>query len=244
MNVATIEWEWEAFSATALDAYANARRSEAGHLWQRALEKSTVFPAGDPRHAASLNNASIACLLAEDYEKARAGFDDALALWHSGLAWTTTMAVSPLARSSLFHLRMEQRHKRAFGDIRRSRNRELLEGTVALSQFNAALSRLYLDLDDAADRLLADALAARQRACGPNNPEFVQIAKTISGRHDMSGRAEAAQAIDLELAAVDTASARSAVEAWRADQPGEMTDMRRLLGAAHLTAMVHERDFL
>ena len=34
------------------------------------------------------------------------------------------------------------------------------------------------------------------------------------------------------------------LEAWRREQPLDMTDTRRLLAATYLTAIVHERDFM
>lgn len=240
----TSEWEWEAFTVAGLDAYSRARRSEAIYLWQKAADISSSFAVNDPRRATSQNNASISSLLDANHEHARRGFEDALKLWSEGLAWTNSMTVSPMARSSLFHFRMERRHTEAFTEVRRSRSKILLDGAVALTRFNLALSSFFLDIDDAGDQLLEQALAEREQACGRNNLEFIQIARVISGRHDMSGRAKAAQEIDETLRTIDSNTARSAREVWHQEQPGELTDMRRLLASAYLTAVVHERDFL
>jgi len=244
MSIETTEWEWEACSVAALDAYTKARRAEAVHLWRRAKELSARFPANDPRHATSLNNATISAVLSEDHDQAYSGFEAALELWQNGLGWTDSMTVTPVARSSLFHFRMEQRHSDAFAEVRRNRNKILLDGSLALTRFNLALCCFFRDVDDIGDRLLGEALAEREQSCGTNNPEYVQIARVISGRLDMAGRLEAANEIDQELQSSADELTRSALEIWRQEQPGELTDMRRLLSAAYLTAMVHERDFL
>ncbi len=238
------EWEWDALSAAALDAYRSARREEAVHLWRRADALARDFPEGDPRRAATRNNSALVLLIEQDHDGAVAALSSALASWDGALEWTRGMAVSAVARSSLFHQRMEQRHVAAYGDVRRARHREFLGGAVALTRFNLAIARLFLDDDETADALLATALAERERAFGPNNSEVIGIARVLSGRADAAGDDAGMALYDARIQAAAGNRAHDVLDTWRREQPPEMTDTRRLLAAGYLTAIVHERDFL
>ncbi|MDE0705838.1 MAG: hypothetical protein OXH59_19170 [Rhodospirillaceae bacterium] len=244
MGDATAEWEWDAFSAAALEAYRAARREEAVHLWRRAGALAQNFPAGDPRRAASDNNAALALLIDQDHEGAAAALTAALGAWDAALDWTGGMAVSPVARSSLFHQRLEQRHVETYGDVRRARHRAFLTGAAALTRFNLGIARLFLDEDEAAGRLLETALEQRERAFGPNNPEVAEIARVLSASADSAGDDARMARFDDKIRAVAENRATDVLDAWRKEQPHEMTDTRRLLAATYLTAIVHERDFL
>ena len=242
-EVAT-EWEWDALSAAALDAYRSARREEAVHLWRRAGALARDFPQGDPRRAASQNNSALALLIGRDHDGAVPALSSALASWDAALEWTRGMAVSAVARSSLFHQRMEQRHVAAYGDVRRARHRQFLSGAAALTRFNLAIARLFLDDDETADALLATALAEREQAFGPNNTEVIEIARVLSGRADAAEDDARMALYDAKIQAAAGNLARDVLDTWRREQPLEMTDTRRLLAAGYLTAIVHERDFL
>ena len=240
----SMEWEWDALSAAALDAYRAARREEAVHLWRRAGALAQDFPAGDPRRAASENNSALAFLVNQDHDGAVPALSTALSSWDAALEWTRGMTVAAVARSSLYHQRMEQRHVQTYGDVRRARHREFLAGAAALSRFNLAIARLFLDEDETADRLLAAAIAEREQAFGPNNAEVVQIARVLSGRADAAEDEDRMAAYDAKIEAAAKNQASDVLDTWRREQPLEMTDTRRLLAAGYLTAIVHERDFL
>ena len=244
MSTLPSEWEWEAFSAAALEAYRAARRDEAVHLWQRAGALAGEFPASDPRRATSENNSALAFLIDQDHAGAAAALSSALAGWDAALDWTGGMTVSAMARSSLFHQRMEQLHVETYGDVRRARHRQFLTGARALTRFNLAVARLFLDEDEAADSLLETALAEREEAFGPNNPEVAEIARVLSGRADAVEDDARMALYDAKVQTVADNRATDMLDAWRREQPLEMTDTRRLLAATYLTAIVHERDFL
>ena len=244
MAEVTAEWEWDALSAAALDAYRSARREEAVHLWCQAGTLARGFPEGDPRRAASENNSALALLIDQDHNGAVPALSSALASWDAAMEWTQSMAVSATARSSLFHQRMEQRHVAAYGDVRRARHREFLTGAAALTRFNLAIARLFLDDDETADALLTAALAEREQAFGPNNTEVIEIARVLSGRADAAGDDARMALYDARIQAAAGNRARDMLDIWRREQPLEMTDTRRLLAAGYLTAIVHERDFL
>lgn len=244
MSSETDEWEWEALAVAALDVYQNGQAAQARHLWTRAWETSSSFEPDDPRRAASANNRALGCLIAGEHEKAAAGFAEAAALWDKAVSWTERMTVGPIARSSLFHLRMAERHKAAFTTVRRSRLRELLEGAQALTQFNQAIALLFLDDDTQADRLLAQAAARREASCGPNSPELAQMIEVIAGRLEHGGDRAQAQALDLKIQKIAQEGARGSLQVWKDEQINEQDDPRRLLAGVQLTAMVQQRDFM
>ena len=244
MGVSPAEWEWDALAAAALEAYRAARREEAVHLWRRASALAEDFSTGDPRRAASENNGALAFLIDQDHEGAVCALSSALSAWDAALEWTCGMSVAAVARSSLFHQRMEQRHVETFGDVRRARHRDLLAGAAALSRFNLAIARFFLDEDETADKLLVSALAEREQAFGPNNTEVAQIAKVLSGRADAAQDDARMALYDAKIQTAAENRAADVLDTWRGEQPLEMTDTRRLLAAIYLTAIVHERDFL
>ena len=244
MGDLSAEWEWDALSAVALEAYRAARREEAAHLWGRAGALAQDFRAGDPRRAASENNSALVLLIDQDHDGAVRALSSALSSWSAALEWVSNMSVAAVARSSLFHQRMEQRHVETYGDVRRARHREFLTGAVALTRFNLAIARLFLDQDETADNLLASALAEREQAFGASNSEVVEIARVLSGRADAAEDDARMALYDSKIQAAAENSAPDVLDAWRREQPLEMTDTRRLLAAGYLTAIVHERDFL
>ena len=115
---------------------------------------------------------------------------------------------------------------------------------MALTRFNLAIARLFLDDDETADALLATALAERERAFGPNNREVIEISRVLSGRADAVEDDARMAVYDARIQAAAGNPASDVLDSWRREQPLEMTDTRRLLAAGYLTAIVHERDFL
>lgn len=244
MSSETDEWEWEAFTVAALDAYQNGLGAQATHLWARAWETSSSFDPDDPRRAASASNRALGWLIAGEHQKAAAGFAEAATLWDKTASWTEKMTVGPIARSSLFHLRMAERHKEAFTTVRRFRLRDLLEGAQALTQFNRAITLLFLDDDAQADSLLAQAAAQRETSCGPNSPELAQMIEVIAGRLEHAGDGARARELDLKIQKITQEAARGSLQCWKDEQINEQGDPRRLLAGVHLTAMVQQRDFM
>lgn len=238
------EWKWEALSAAACEAYETVRWREACHLWDLARALAADLPAGDPRRAASASNFGITLFTAGQMPDARAAFEDAVALWASGLAWIDTMEMSVAARSSVFHLRMEQRHMASYQAFRRSRNKDLLRGSIALTKFNLALVKYHLNLDREADELIEESIRLRRTSCGATDPQFATMLQVFSARLESLGRRGDADAHDAEAPRCLCETAKTRLAVWTSERPSELCDQRRLLAAAYLTALVHERDFM
>ena len=244
MSKASIEWEWEALSAAAFEAYQAGRQDQAVHLWTRAKDLSNAMPDDDPRRATSTNNCAIALLIAGQPDEAVSALAAAVGMWDQTAGWIETMDVQQIARSSLFHLRMEERHKESFKTVRRARWLETLGGARALTTFNNAIGLLFLDRDKEADQLLGDASALREKSCGPNNPELGGIVRIIAGRCESNGQDDRATELNAKYEGMSNEEFRNPLEIWRQEQSTDLGDARRLLAAIQLTAMLHERDFM
>lgn len=109
------EIEWERMEEEALGAWAAGEYTVAAALWRRGwVVARRRFAAGDPRRATALANAGLADLV--DGRRHRAGrrVAGARRLWAAVPGWIARAEVQPIARSSLFHLRMETRHRETF----------------------------------------------------------------------------------------------------------------------------------
>ncbi|MCX7646648.1 MAG: tetratricopeptide repeat-containing protein [Rhodobacteraceae bacterium] len=114
-------WErWQEAAHAALGA-GEARRAAA--LWRRARWLGVaVLPRDDPRRVTGLANAAFADLLAGRSGRAARRYAACAARWRAGLAgWVAAVEPRGRARSSLFHLRLERRHRETYAEVLRRR---------------------------------------------------------------------------------------------------------------------------
>ena len=98
------ELYWEELSATCL---ALAGKPQAEQYWREAARVAPeTFAADDPRRAASLANLA----LVEPAEAPRL-LAEALALWQGSNGWLNSLRPERRARSSLFHFRLQSKHR-------------------------------------------------------------------------------------------------------------------------------------
>lgn len=88
------------------------------------------FSAGDPRLATSIANQAM-CIAGDKAEAGKQLFDEAVAAWKGTHMWIEKMQAPRVARSSLFHMRMEQKHRGAYEDNWRLKWRDIAEATRA-----------------------------------------------------------------------------------------------------------------
>ena len=106
---------WEHWQEAANAALAAGRTREAIRGFRRAgWLGRLLLPSGDPRRATSEANLGLAARLAGHEARARARYARAAALWQDVAARIPALEVRPRSRSSLFHLRMEARHRDTF----------------------------------------------------------------------------------------------------------------------------------
>ncbi|ESR25680.1 hypothetical protein [Lutibaculum baratangense] len=103
---------WERLQEEAGAAWREGRQDAAVRAWRRAWRIAFWRLArDDPRFATSLANAALADRLAGREARAARRYERAMALWEKVPIWLEGAEIRPRARSSMFHLRMEARHR-------------------------------------------------------------------------------------------------------------------------------------
>ena len=130
---------WEAAAEGAAEAIvrkdATYAKDEAGYALQ--LARSDFDP-GDPRLGTSLANYGLCLRFARDAGSHEALFREAHDVWRRADAWIARMDAPRVARSSLFHMRMEARHRDTYRARWQERWREMaLEAKARLEALNA-----------------------------------------------------------------------------------------------------------
>lgn len=158
---------WERMQEDAAAACAEGRTRDAIRLWRRARALAFFrLSRRDPRYATGLANAALAARLSGRERSARRLYAQALRLWRRVPTTVATLEPGPRARSSLFHLRMEARHRDTYLDNLRRR----MAGFAAETE--AVLAAL------AEDRAPPHALTRRWR--GEKPPVFDDVRKFMA----------------------------------------------------------------
>jgi hypothetical protein len=150
-----LDWEVEAAAHCAALARGSEAEAEAlAHSGACLLLARQSLGANDPRLATSLAN--HAASLARRGDSAAAGlWREARDTWPRSKSWIASMSAPRVARSSLFHMRMEQRHRATYEERWRLKWRDMAED--ARARLQAA------DPGAAADPASAAAALARWR---------------------------------------------------------------------------------
>ncbi len=119
--------EWERLALEALADLGEGREREALDAIRKALYVArTHFTKGDPRLAASLTNQAAALAAADPPAATGVIVRAALEAWADCDRAIADMTPPRRARSSLFHLRMEQRHRETYAKRWRDESHERL----------------------------------------------------------------------------------------------------------------------
>ena len=145
---------------------------DAGRLWLAAHDMAETFAADDPRRAASLDALGTLAAKRKNDARAEALYREALDAWQAAQTWVDRMHVAPAARSSMFHLRLETKHRGAYPDITRERQRAICCGGEAAAMGNLAF--LKCDPDD-----IREALEWRRDAFGPREALAATIGQAV-----------------------------------------------------------------
>lgn len=93
----------------------NGRLNAAAQSWQQAADIAEhVFDPGDPRRAASRNNVAVLARFEQRMEDAGRLYRQALQEWDRVRGWIEHMEPAQYARSSVFHMRLELKHRQQF----------------------------------------------------------------------------------------------------------------------------------
>ena len=127
-SMADVEWEVKCERAALLAE--EGRPDEAAALWREVLELARAnFSEDDPRLGTSLANAALALRDRGDKAAAATLFSQAARIWDASPQWIAEVALEARARSSLFHLRMEARHRDKYDATMRERLTRFAEET-------------------------------------------------------------------------------------------------------------------
>ena len=123
---------WERLSEAALEDWAAGRPAPARRRFKLALWIARLaFAADDPRLATAHANVALILAARGKIGAAERHQRKALAIWQGVGAAIERMEIRPRSRSSLFHLRMELRHRGTFHDNLRLRISRIAAETEA-----------------------------------------------------------------------------------------------------------------
>jgi len=130
---------WERIAERAAEAVAQQdymrAKDEAGQALQIARAE---FEPIDPRLGTSLANFGLCLHLSGDSEGVAPLYREALEVWRRAEPWIARLDAPRIARSSLFHMRMEARHRDTYRARWQERWREIVEEARArLEALNA-----------------------------------------------------------------------------------------------------------
>ena len=119
------------------------------------------FEPDDPRRAAT---AHARALMAPGSGGVEAGLAAAFEAWQAAGPWVERMALGARARSSLFQMRIESKHRGVYPDIARQRCRKMLHAGMALIEAERAARRGDRHAMEAAMVCRRDAFGHRESA--------------------------------------------------------------------------------
>jgi hypothetical protein len=130
---------WEAAAERAADAVARQDYTRAKDAAGQALQIARAeFEPIDPRLGTSLANYGMCLHLSGDSAGVAHLYREALEVWRGADPWIARMDAPRVARSSLFHMRMEARHRDTYRARWQERWREIAEEARArLEALNA-----------------------------------------------------------------------------------------------------------
>ena len=147
---------WVDWMAGARAAWLGGDQVHAAACCRQAGVMASGFAPDDPRRAAT---AHARALMIPGRSGVEAGLAAALEAWQAAGPWVERMALGVRARSSLFHMRLESKHRGVYPSIARQRCRKMLQAGVALVEAERAARR--------GDRqAMETALACRRDAFG------------------------------------------------------------------------------
>ena len=132
------EQRWEVRVRDGLAAFQAGRIDAAYAAWRSAAAIARAFGAADPRRAASRTHLALCHAASGEATKARRAFRRALQAWESAETWVARMSVGQRARSSGFHLRLEQKHRPSYDALARAECTRLLGAGRAAALAGAA----------------------------------------------------------------------------------------------------------
>ena len=233
------EFLWVHITETATSEFDDGRFSIAAEKWQNAYRIARGFEDCDPRLAGSLNNLAIAFRIEKDFEQAARCYRTALENWELASHWIDGMRLTQRARSSLFHLRLERRHRKKYDDMARRSYQKLLSAGQAGTLNN--LAELFHSTNRFKEAEQFYHLALRKRTGSMDEQEcgVAIINKNLAGLSDTISKSPGTTfSVAHTSKETDGFISRAVQQGWIVDKPAEFTDEGRLMAAIFLTHLI------
>jgi tetratricopeptide (TPR) repeat protein len=238
-GTADSEFLWVQITEQAVVGFDSGRLSAAAEKWQKAHGVAQDFDRGDPRLASSLNNLAIAFRINNEFEEAARYYRSALEYWDSAVHWIDRMQLEQRARSSLFHLRMERKHRKKYDHIARRKYHKLLPAGHAGTLNNLAeLFHSTNRLQDA-KRLYQQALRKRMDSMDEQDSGVATIKANLASLSNTFTKPP-----DTMLGSTHKSKemsgfiSRAERNGWIVDKPAEFTDQGRFMAAIFLSHLI------
>ena len=210
----------------------------AADRWLEAFELSQAFQENDPRRASSRSNVAIGHRIRREYALAEQSYRQALLDWQGAQAWLKDMQLPVRARSSLFHLRMERKHRQQYDQVAVQKYQKLLSAGPAGTRNNLAELCQITDRLEEAQQLYGEALDERVSSMGEKDVGVAIIRRNMACVSNGKGQVDATTHSIHQPGEGSVFSAQAALKYWIVDKPAEYTDEGRLMAALLLTGVV------
>ena len=230
---------WVQITEEAVVELDSGRLSVAVEKWQKAHDVAQDFDPGDPRLASSLNNLAIAFRINQDFEEAARYYRSAIENWESASSWIDRMQLEQRARSSLFHLRMERKHRKKYDNIARRKYHQLLAAGHAGTLNNLAELFHRTKKFQEAEQLYQQALQKRLVSMDELDSGVATIkANLASLSNTFTKPPDTMSSRPLQSRETLGFISRAKGNRWIVDKPPEFTDQGRFMAAIFLTHLI------
>ena len=233
------EFLWVHITEAAISEFDGGRFAAAAEGWKSAHSVAQEFDDCDPRLAGSLNNLAIALRIKKDFEQAARCYRKALENWESASHWIDRMRLTQRARSSLFHLRLESKHRKKYDQMARRNYQKLLSAGQAATLNNLAELFHSTNRLKEAEQFYHQALRKRIGSMNEQECEVAIIKTNLAGLSDTFNKSSGTT-FNVAHTSKETAGfiSKAAQQGWIVDKPSEFTDEGRLMAAIFLAHLI------
>ena len=238
MEQTTADFRWVELSEESVALFDTSQFGLAADKWLEAFEQAQGFQGNDPRRAGSRSNLAIAHRIRGEFALAEQCYRQALENWQATQAWLIEMQLPVRARSSLFHLRMESKHREQYNQTAMQKYEKLLPAGAAGTRNNLAELCQITDRLGEAKRLYGEALDERVSSMGEKDVAVAIIRRNIASMTNGNGDEGSITHSAREPDDGSVFSAQATGKRWIVDRPAEFTDEGRRMAALLLTQVI------
>lgn len=215
------------------------RLAAARDSWRQAADIAATFDPGDPRRAASWNNAAVGARLQHAMKDAGRLYERALEEWDRVPRWIEQMESPLCARSSVFHLQLELKHRDQFARWAFAEYFEHQPRGVAITLNNRADWYQHGGAHEQAASLYRQALEQYDTPDAPaRGAEAIRRNLAASENAGARGPGADTQALLWSAALEEPFIAQARREEWIIDLPPDFTDEGRFMAGLACACLI------